>query len=126
MAITFHRHPRRQCRRRREPDGEGTARPPTRPVEEALPRSGCARGGRPRQYVALAIEERECNPATGRGTRTAAGNHDAFGAPGLCRAAQLGLFRVDLRTSERIVSTTSASSATSTEGIRVVKVFLVD
>ena len=49
-----------------------------------------------------------------------------YGPAGLCRTAQLRLFRVGLRTAERIVSATSNVSAASTEGLRVVKVFLVD
>ena len=48
------------------------------------------------------------------------------GPPGYAALQGSALFSVDLRTAERIVSSTSAVSATSTEGLRVVKVFLVD
>ena len=48
------------------------------------------------------------------------------GPPGYAALHERRLFGVDLRTAERIVSSTSTVSATSTEGLRVVKVFLVD
>ena len=52
--------------------------------------------------------------------------HRARRSSRLRSATKRGLFCVDLRTAERIVSGTSTVSATSTEGLRVVKVFLVD
>ena len=60
------------------------------------------------------------------GHERAHGHHRARRTARLRGATQRRLFRVDLRTAERIVSSTSTVSAPSTEGLRVVKVFLVD
>ena len=60
------------------------------------------------------------------GHERGARDHGAGRAARQRGAARHRLFCVDLRTAERIVSSTSAVTATSTEGLGVVKVFLVD
>ena len=82
--------------------------------------------GRSRQHPELPRKECELNSTVRGGPRARPRDHGAGRAARQRGAARHRLFGLDLRTSERIVSSTSAVTATSTEGLGVVKVFLVD
>src|SRR5689334_6740145 len=95
-------------------------------MEEALSPARRACNSCPRKHSGLSGQECELDPAARGGPSTDRRRLRAPESPGLRGVARRPVFCADLRTAARIVSSTFRVPATSTEGHRVVKVFLVD